>query len=106
MERYNELNDAQKKILKKINKELNDTIIIRIYDSITNILSTIEKDNSIEVIRLLSTIKPIYKMQTLFDLLFEFAGDKEEVQDEFKELKKYIGFEIDMFMLNNVIFCS
>ncbi len=102
---YKEINDVQKRILKKINKEFTSQTTNKIYDSIINIMNNIDNKNSIEIIRKLSTIKPIYKFQTLYDLLYEFAGDKESLQNDFIELKKYIGFDIDIFMLNNVLFC-
>jgi hypothetical protein len=79
---YNELNAVKKGIIKKINKDFNASSRMRVYDSLVNILKVMNS-NSIKVVRLLSTIKPIYKIQTIYDLLYEFVGEKELVQSDF-----------------------
>ncbi len=79
---YNELNAVKKGIIKKITKDFNASSRMRVYDSLVNILKVMNS-NSIKVVRLLSTIKPIYKIQTIYDLLYEFVGEKELVQSDF-----------------------
>lgn len=101
--KYDKLADHKKETLKNLNKEFSEEMIINFYNSFVNILGTIKNKSSIEVIEKLPTIKPIYSFQTIFDLLREFSENAYDVQGDFIELKKYIGFDVDIFMLINVI---
>lgn len=101
--KYDQLTDNKKEILKKLNKDFSEDMIISFYNSFVNTLSTIKNKSSIEIIEKLPTVKPIYSFQTIFNLLREFSENADDIQDDFIELKKYIGFEVDIFMLMNVI---
>ena len=103
MKRYNELVDHQKQDVLAMITDVKEESIIKLYDSIINIINKIENKNSVEVIKSLARIKPIYKVQTLFDLLRELCDNDYDIQEEFIEVKKYIGLEIDVFTLVNMI---
>ena len=74
------------------------------YDSIIEILSSIDNRKAINLIKKLATIKPIYSFQTLYNLLVEFAEDKNHIEECLNSLEKYIDYKIDVFMLINVIY--
>ena len=105
MKKYNELSDNAKEELKLVIREINDEKNVSlIFDSISNILDTFENENSVNIMKKLATVKPIYSIQTIFDLLRELSDNAYDVQGDFIELKKYVGFEIDWFKIVNFIF--
>ena len=102
---YGELSEVQKEILRGMNDEFDEKTTARIYNSFMNILSSVKDKDAREIIRKLPVIKPIYRFQTVFDLLCEFGGSDGTAED-YNELRKYTGFEIDVFMLANVAFSN
>ena len=74
-----------------------------IFDLIANAIETIENEEALTVLKRLSTIKLIYKLKTIIQLLDVFKGEH-NYSDAFIVLRKYEGIEIDMFIINNVLF--
>lgn len=105
MKKYNELSDNTKEELKSVIKEIRDEENIKlIFDSISNILDTLGNEDSVDIMKKLATVKPIYSIQTIIDLLRELSDNAYDVQGDFVELKKYVEFEIDWFKITNFIF--
>ncbi len=102
--KYSDLTIEQKNVLGKINRDFDEKSIKKVYNSFINLLNIIDDKNAIDIIKKLSTIKPVYSFQTIYNLLKEFCEDKKNVQVELDELNKYIDFDLDIFMLNNVVF--
>jgi hypothetical protein len=102
--KYCELDETKKEILKKINKDLSEEEKKEIYDSFVDVLSSINNKNAINIIKKLATIKPIYSFQTIYNLIKEFTEEKNENKENLTKLRKYTKYEIDIFMLINVIY--
>jgi hypothetical protein len=106
MKKFNELSEHQKEDIINIIKDVKKESIVNLYDSIVNIINTIDNKGCIEILQKLPQYKPIYSVQTLFDILREFSSNAYDVQGDFIELRKYIGMEIDVFMIVNMMMDS
>ena len=103
MKRYKDLSRRQKNDVFTIISDVKKESIVKLYDSFVNILETIKDEKSIELIKTLPRIKPIFKVHTLLDLLKELSENVNAVHSDFVEVKKYNGFDIDVFILLNMI---
>ena len=103
MKKFIELEERQKEKILNIIKDVKKESVIKLYDSIANIIGTIDNSVGLEIIKKLPQYKPMYNVQTLFDILREFSGNAYDVQGDFIELRKYIGMEIDVFMIVNMM---
>ena len=103
MKKYNELGARQQEDILTIISDVKEKSIIKLYDSIVNIINTINNKESIEIIKALPRVKPKYNVQTFFDLVRELSELAYDVQGDFIELKKFIGMEIDVFIIVNMM---
>ena len=103
MKKYNKLRKRQKQDVLSMIKDIDEESIIKLYDSIANIIDNIKNKDSIEAIKSLARVKPIYAVQTLFYLLKEYCDNTANTKEDFIEVKKYIGLEIDVFTLVNMM---
>ena len=103
MKKFNELSEHQKEDILNIIRDVKKESIINLYDSIVNVINTIDNQACLEILKKLPQYKPMYSVQTLFDILREFSSNAYDVQGDFIEIRKYIGMEIDVFMIVNVM---
>ena len=103
MKKYNELGERQKQDVLTMINDIKEESIIKLYDCIINIVETIKSEESLGIIKSLPIIKPVYHVQTLFDLLREFSENAYDVQGDFSEVRKYIGHDIDVFIIVNMM---
>ena len=104
MESYDKLSDIKKKLLQKINKSFNKEETCEFYESFIIVLKSIKNRQALKIVKKLATVKPIYKFETIFNLLKEYCDMSDEVQVTLSKLKRYTEYDIDFFMLVNVLF--
>ena len=102
--KYEELGDNQKTLLNKVFRGTEEGCEGRLYDAIVDCINTIDNKDSIEVIKMLPRIKPIYNLKTIVFLLEEYCQNTSKTEIILKEMEEYHDIEIDMFMLMNILF--
>ena len=103
MKKFNELGERQQKDILTIISDVKEESIIKLFDSIINIVNTINNKSSLDLIKDLPRVKPKYSVKTLLDLLIELTDNSENLQSDFIEIKKYVGMEIDVFIIINMM---
>ena len=102
MRKFNELANTQQGDIFRIVKDIDKESAIKLYDSIATIISASDEENVRKAFKSL-LYKPIYKVQTVYDLLKEFCEIDEILYKEFEEVEKYLGQDIDLFVITNMM---
>ena len=101
MKKFNELDKSQQDLVLKMISDLKEESIIKLYDTIANLTNHTNK-NGIEYIKSLAA-QPMCSVHTLFEIFNEYTDNFYGLQECFTEIRKYIGMEINIFILVNVM---
>lgn len=101
MKKFNELDKNQQDLVLTMISDLKEESIIKLYNSIANLINNTDK-NGIKYIETL-TIQPMCSVHTLFEAFNEYTNNFCELQECFAEIRKYIGMEINIFILVNIM---